>query len=135
LNFSFVFKTIILSLFVFILIYALSFSSVQQDIVSSNNFGVKNTTKEALNLGDLRVYDVVTFNDEILLNSTINNYVKNNNIQIDNVKFDIAVNDNIVTVRINTNKNLFSQVSSGTNLFSYKVERSSWWIRILKVIY
>jgi len=125
LNFSFVFKTIILSLFVFILIYALSFSSVQQDIVSSNNFGVKNTTKEALNLGDLRVYDVVTFNDEILLNSTINNYVKNNNIQIDNVKFDIAVNDNIVTVRINTNKNLFSQVSSGTNLFSYKVERSS----------
>ena len=124
-NFSFVFKTIILSLFVFILIYAVSFSSVQQDIVSSNNFGVKNTTKEALNLGDLRVYDVVTFNDEILLNSTINNYIKNNNIKVDNVKFDIAVNDNIVTVKINTNKNLFSQVSSGTNLFSYKVERSS----------
>lgn len=124
-NFSFVFKMIFLSFFVFVLIYAISFSSVQQDLVSSNNFGVKNTTKEALNIGDLRVYDEVTFNDDILLNSTINNYMKNNNIKVDNVKFDIAVNDNVVTVRINTSKNLFSQISSGTNLFSYKVERGS----------
>jgi len=124
-NFSFIIKMIFISFFIFILIYALNFSSTQKDLVSSNNFGVKNTTKEALNLGDLRVNGVVTYNDNILLDSTIRNYLNNNNLNVDDVKFDIAVNDNIVTVKISTSKNLLDEISNSYAIFSYKVERSS----------
>lgn len=124
-NFSFVIKMIFISFFIFILIYALNFSGTQKDLISSNNFGVKNTTKESLNIGDLRAYDVVTYDDDMLLKSTIQNYLKNNNLNIDDVKFDIAVNDNIVTIRISTSKNLLDNISSSTNTFSYKIERSS----------
>jgi len=134
-NFSFIIKMIFISFFIFILIYALNFSSTQKDLVSSNNFGVKNTTKEALNLGDLRVNGVVTYNDNILLDSTIRNYLNNNNLNVDDVKFDIAVNDNIVTVKISTSKNLLDEISNSYAIFSYKVERSSWWKRILKMIF
>lgn len=123
-NFGLIIKTIFVSFFIFILIYALNFSSTQQNMTSSNNYGIKNVTKEALNIGDLRVNDVVTFDDEILLNSTIGNYLKNNNLNIDDVKFDIAVNDNIVTVKIKTIKNILDNTSNGTYTFSYKVERS-----------
>ena len=115
-HFSFVFKMIF--------IYALNFSSTQKDYISSNNIGVKDTVKESLNIGDLRVNDVVTYNDDILLNSTIQNYLINNNLRVDDVKFDIAVNDNIVTIIFNTNKNLFEQISKSSESFSYKVERS-----------
>lgn len=124
-NFSFIIKMIYISFFIFILIYALNFSSTQKDFVSSNNFGVKNTTKEALNIGDLRVNGAVTYNDSILLNSTIQNYLSNNNLKVDDVKFDIAVNDNIVTVKISTSKNLLDEISNSYAIFSYKVERSS----------
>ena len=124
-NFSFIIKMIFISFFIFILIYALNFSSTQKDLVSSNNFGVKNTTKEALNLGDLSVNGVVTYNDNILLDSTIRNYLNNNNLNVDDVKFDIAVNDNIVTVKISTSKNLLDEISNSYAIFSYKVERSS----------
>jgi len=124
-NFSFIIKMIFISFFIFVLIYALNFSSTQKDLVSSNNFGVKNTTKEALNIGDLRVNGVVTYNDDILLNSTIRNYLNNNNLNVDDVKFDIAVNDNIVTVKISTSKNLLDEISNSYAIFSYKVERSS----------
>lgn len=124
-NFSFIIKMIFISFFIFILIYALNFSSTQKDLVSSNNFGVKNTTKEALNIGDLRVNGVVTYNDNILLDSTIRNYLNNNNLNVDDVKFDIAVNDNIVTVKISTSKNLLDEISNSYAIFSYKVERSS----------
>lgn len=124
-NYSFIIKMIFISFFIFILLYALNFSSTQKDLVSSNNFGVKNTTKEALNIGDLRVSGAITYNDTILLNSTIENYIQNNNINVDDVRLGIAVNDNIVTVRINTSKNLFDEISNSSATFSYKVERSS----------
>lgn len=123
-HFSFVFKMIFISFFIFILIYALNFSSTQKDYISSNNIGVKDTVKESLNIGDLRANDVVTYNDDILLNSTIQNYLINNNLRVDDVNFDIAVNDNIVTIIFNTNKNLFEQISKSSESFSYKVERS-----------
>ena len=124
-NYSFIIKMIFISFFIFILLYALNFSSTQKDLVSSNNFGVKNTTKEALNLGDLRVNGVVTYNDTILLKSTIENYIKNNNINVDDVRLGIAVNDNVVTVKISTSKNLLDEISNSSATFSYKVERSS----------
>lgn len=123
-DFSFVFKTIFISFFIFILIYVINFSSTQKDLVTSNNFGVKNATKEALNLGVLRTEDVVSYDNEILLESTIKNYLVNNNLSIDDVNFDIAVNDNIVTVKIGTSKNLFDNTSNSYGIFSYVIERS-----------
>ena len=90
-------------------------------MLSSNNFGVKNVTKESLNIGDLRVSGAVTFDDDILLDSTIHNYLENNNLNIDDVALDIAVNSNIVTVRISTSKNLLNNKSNGVHTFSYKV--------------
>ena len=122
-NFSFIIKTIFISLFMFMLIYAINFSSTQQDMTVSNNFGVKNAVKESLNIGYLRVHDEIKFNESELINATINNYIKNNNIKLDNVQFDIGINNNIVTVKIKTKKNLFLQDSGSTAIFSYIVER------------
>ncbi|MDD4375551.1 MAG: hypothetical protein PHR25_02100 [Clostridia bacterium] len=120
-NFSFIFKMIFLSLFIFLIIYSISLVSVQNDMLSSNNFGIKNVAKESLNIGDLRVNDVVTFDDDLLLETTINNYLKNNNISIDKVRFDIAVNNDIVTVKIYTYVNMFEVDSDSVEVFSYQV--------------
>lgn len=123
-DFSFVFKTIFISFFIFILIYVINFASTQKDLVTSNNFGVKNATKEALNLGVLRTEDVVSYDNEVLLESTIKNYLVNNNLSVDDVNFDIAINNNIVTVKIGTSKNLFDNTSNSYGIFSYVIERS-----------
>ncbi|MDD4547123.1 MAG: hypothetical protein PHI05_00015 [Bacilli bacterium] len=120
-NFSFIFKMIFVSLFIFLIIYSISFVSVKNDMLSSNNFGIKNATKESLNIGDLRANDVVTFDDDILLQSVINNYLKNNNLSIDKVGFDIAVNNDIVTVKIYSYKNMFEIDSNSVETFSYQV--------------
>ena len=123
-DFSIVFKTIFISFFIFILIYVINFASTQKDLVTSNNFGVKNATKEALNLGVLRTEDVVSYDNEVLLESTIKNYLVNNNLSVDDVNFDIAINNNIVTVKIGTSKNLFDNTSNSYGIFSYVIERS-----------
>ncbi len=120
-NFSFIFKMIFISLFIFLIIYSISFVSVQNDMLSSNNFGIKNVTKESLNIGDLRANDTVTFDDDILLESVINNYLKNNNLSIDKVGFDVAVNNDIVTVKIYSYKNMFEIDSNSVETFSYRV--------------
>lgn len=120
-NFSFIFKMIFISLFIFLIIYSISFVSVQNDMLSSNNFGIKNVTKESLNIGDLRANDTVTFDDDILLESVINNYLKNNNLSIDKVGFDVAVNNDIVTVKIYSYKNMFEIDSNSVETFSYQV--------------
>lgn len=120
-NFSFIFKMIFISLFIFLIIYSISFVSVQNDMLSSNNFGIKNVTKESLNFGDLRANDTVTFDDDILLESVINNYLKNNNLSIDKVGFDVAVNNDIITVKIYSYKNMFEIDSNSVDTFSYQV--------------
>lgn len=120
-NFSFVFKSIFISFFIFIIIYAISFVSVQNDMNDHNNVAVKNTVKESLNIGELRVNDNVTFDNALLLSSIIENYLKNNNITIDKIGFDIAVNNNIVTIKIYTYKNMFEVNSNSVETFSYQV--------------
>lgn len=124
-DFSFVIKSIFISFFVIILLFAISFASSQKLATSSNNFGVRNTTKESVNLGDLKAYDKITFNDQALILSTVENYLINNNIDIDNVEFDIAVNDDIVTITIRTIKGLFEKESIMDNTFSYQVVKRS----------
>lgn len=120
-NYSFVFKMIFISFFIFILIYAVSLVGVQNDLISSNNFVAKNTVKESINIGDLRVNNQVSFDQEHLINSLLVNYAKANNIKLNKVKFKIAINENIVTVKIYTYKNMFQIDSDSVEEFSYQV--------------
>ena len=59
----------------------------------------------------------------ILIKSVISNYAKNNNIDIDSITFEIAVDEskNIVTVKLSTRKNLLNADSNSDYIFSYKV--------------
>lgn len=120
-NFSFVFKTIFSAMFIFIIIYSLSLVSVQNDLNDHNNIMSKNITKESLNIGELRVNNSVSFDNDYLLKSTLENYAKNNNLNVDKVKFDIAVNNDIVTIKIYTYKNMFEIDSDSIEVFSYQV--------------
>ncbi len=120
-NYSFVFKMIFISFFIFILIYAVSLVGVQNDLISSNNFVVKNSVKESINIGDLRVNNQVSFDQEHLINSLLVNYAKANNINLNKVKFKIAINEDIVTVKIYTYKNMFQIDSDSIEEFSYQV--------------
>ncbi|HPE14365.1 MAG TPA: hypothetical protein PLT65_00805 [Bacilli bacterium] len=124
-DFSFIIKSIFISFFVLILLFAISFACSQKLVTSSNNFGVRNTTKESVNLGDLKAYDIITFSDQALILSTVENYLVNNNIDIDDVEFDIAVNDDIVTITIRTIKGLFEKESIMDNTFSYQIVKRS----------
>ncbi len=120
-NFSFVFKMIYISFFIFILIYAVSLVSIQNDIISSNNFVVKNTVKEGLNIGDLRVNNKVSFDQDKLISSLLINYAKSNNVELNKVKFEMAINDDIVTVKFYTYTNMFQIDSDSVEMFSYQV--------------
>jgi hypothetical protein len=122
-NFSFVIKSILLSFFIFILIYAISFASTQKINLNGNNFGVKNTVKESLNIGELRVSGEITYNEDKLEESTLNNYIKNNSTSSNNIGFDIAVNDNVVTVNITSNNFIFGSSNYINSIFSYEVAK------------
>lgn len=122
-NFSFVIKMTIVSFFIFLILYAINFTSIQKEYITSNNITVKSTTKESVNIGTLRVYGQVTFDVETLISSSIENYVINNNIDIDQVDFEYAINDNILTIKITSNKNLFSSLSENYEIFSYEIRK------------
>lgn len=122
-NFSFVIKAIIISFFVFLVIYAVSFASSQKNMLDSNNYGVKDAVKESIDIGYYRSTGEIRFNQEQLLLSTINNFLENNNLKVDEVSFDIALDEenNIVTVRIYTSKNIINSTSKIDYTFSYQV--------------
>lgn len=122
-NFSFVIKAIIISFFVFLIIYAVSFVSSQKTILDSNNYGVKDTVKESIDIGYYRATGEIQFDQEQLLISTISNFLDNNNLKVDEVSFDIALDEenDIVTVRIYTSKNIANSTSKVDYTFSYQV--------------
>ena len=122
-NFSFVIKSIILSFFIFIIIYAISYASTGKINLNGNNFGVKNAVKESLNIGELRASGKVTYDEDKLIESTISNYVENNPTSINNVEFDISVNSNIVTVNIDSNYIMFNGNNYINGIFSYEVTK------------
>ena len=89
--------------------------------LNNNNHGVKNTVKEALNIGELRATGNVTFDNEKLIESTIRNYSYNNPNQLNNIDFKIYLNNNIITVDIN-NKSTLSSIDNNLNsVFSYEI--------------
>ena len=121
-NFSFVIKSIFLAMFALVLVFALNLISSQKYMNNSNNFGVKNTVKESLNIGELRVSGVVTFDDDMLIESTLYNYINNNNITGD-VDFEIAINNNIVTIKIVKKSDFMDNVANVIDVFSYEVRK------------
>lgn len=124
-DFSFVLKSIIFSFFVFMIIFAISFVSSQKVLVDSNNYGIKDSVKEAINIGQYRANGDITFSSNKLILATINNYLENNKLKVDDVSFDIAIDEDndIVTVRIYTDKELFNASSQVDYTFSYQVVR------------
>lgn len=122
-NFSYVFKALIMSFFVFILIFTVSFVSSQNDVLTNSNYGIKDSVKESIDIANYRISGDIKFDEKQLINSVIKNYVKNNNIKSDEVSFKIYVNENtnIVTVQIYSKKNLMSAESNADYTFSYRV--------------
>lgn len=122
-NFSFIFKSLIISFFVMMIIFAISFVSTQNNMLANNNYGVKDSVKESINIAQYRVCGDIVFDEEQLIKSVISNYAKNNNIDIDNITFEIAVDEenNIVTVKLSTKKGLLNNDSNANYIFSYKV--------------
>lgn len=122
-NISFIIKSLILASTVFFILFAISFISSQKVMVDSNNYGVRDSIKESINIAKYRVTGEITFDQETLIKSTIKNYIKNNNINVDDITFEIALDEenDIVTVSIYTEKELFNSDSKANYTFSYQI--------------
>ena len=122
-NFSFIFKALIISFFSFAIIYAISIVSSQKLLVDSNNYGVKDSVKESINIAKYRETGDIVFDKETLIKKTLENYLKNNNMNLDNITFEIYVDEieNIVTVKLYTSKGVFNINSNADYTFSYQV--------------
>lgn len=122
-NISFIIKSLVLSLTVFFIMYAIFFVSSQNVMLDSNNYGVRDSVKESINIAKYRVNGDILFDKDALIKSTIKNYVENNNINVDDVTFEIALDEinNIVTVTIITEKEVFDANSESSYTFSYQV--------------
>ena len=122
-QFSFIIKSLIISFFAFILIFAISFISSQKVLVDSNNYGVKDSVKESINIAEYRKSGNIVFDENALIENTIKNYLLNNNINVDDITFEIAVDEtnNIVTIKIYTEKEMLNADSKANYTFSYQV--------------
>lgn len=122
-QFSFIIKSLIISFFAFILIFAISFISSQKVLVDSNNYGVRDSVKESINIAEYRKSGNIVFDENALIKSTIKNYLLNNNINVDDITFEIAVDEtnNIVTIKIYTEKEMLNADSKANYTFSYQV--------------
>lgn len=114
-------SVLLIGFFMFILVISLTVSSSQKQLIDSNNFGIRNSTKNAVEIGSLRVGEDLTINKDILISQILENYVINNNINCDEISFDVAVEDNIVTVRTITTKEIFGKKNETSSTFSYKL--------------
>lgn len=122
-QFSFIIKSLIISFFTFILIFAISFISSQKVLVDSNNYGVRDSIKESINIAEYRKSGNIVFDENALIENTIKNYLLNNNINVDDITFEIAVDEtnNIVTIMIYTEKEMLNADSKANYTFSYQV--------------
>lgn len=116
-------STVIIGFFLFILVITMVVSSSQKQLVDANNFGIRNSTKNSVELGTLRVGSDLSLDKDTLIQQVLENYVINNNINCDEITFDVAVDDtnNIVTVKTTTVKEIFGKRSETSSTFSYKL--------------
>lgn len=116
-------STILIGFFLFMLIIAMLVSSSQKQLVDANNFGIRNSTKNSVELGALRVGGDLSIDKDSLIEQVLENYVINNNINCDEITFDVALDEvnNIVTVRTTTRKEIFGKISETSSTFSYQL--------------
>lgn len=116
-------STVLIGFFLFILVITMLVSSSQKQLVDANNFGIRNSTKNSVEIGALRVSGEMAIDEETLIQQVLENYVINNNINCDEISFDVAIDEvnNIVTVRTTTKKEIFGKVSETSSTFSYKL--------------
>ena len=111
------------TIFIFLIVYAIGCASTLKVLINGNNFGVKNSVKESLNIGELRATGNVTYDTEALKESVIKNYKNNNPKNINDVDFKIYLNNNMITVDIN-NKSTLSNIDNDINgIFAYGIYR------------
>lgn len=120
-DFSFIFKSILLSFFIFLIVFAIGNASNSKMFLNNNNYGIKNTVKESLNIGELRATGNVTFDNEKLIESSLDNYISNNPTTLNEITFNISVNNNIVTIELGVKNLLFEPESKLNSIFSYEV--------------
>lgn len=116
-------STVLIGFFLFMLVIVMVVSSSQKQLVDANNFGIRNSTKNAVEIGSLRVNGDLSIDKETLINQVLENYVINNNINCDEIIFDVAIDEtnNIVTVKTTTIKEIFGKKSEASSTFSYKL--------------
>lgn len=116
-------STVLIGFFLFMLVISMLISSSQKQLVDANNFGIRNSTKNSVELGSLRVNGDLGIDKESLIEQILENYVINNNLNCDEITFDVAVDDanNIVTVKTTTKKEIFGKTSETSSTFSYKL--------------
>ena len=108
---------------IFVLIYSVSLVSTQKNLIVNNNYSIKDSIKESINIAKYRVDGEITFDQEQLIKSTILNYIENNNMKLDNVTFEIYLDEDndIVTISIYSEKDIFNKTSKADYTFSYQV--------------
>ena len=114
-------SVLLIGFFIFMLVISITVSSSQKQLVDSNNFGIRNSTKNSVELGSLRVNKDLSIDEEVLISQILENYVINNNFNCDEITFDVAVKDNIVTVKTTTVKEIFGKKNETSSTFSYKL--------------
>lgn len=114
-------SVLLIGFFIFMLIISITVSSSQKQLVDSNNFGIRNATKNSVELGSLRVSEDLSINEDVLISQILENYVVNNNFNCDEITFDVAVQNNIVTVKTTTTKEIFGKKNETSSTFSYKL--------------
>lgn len=114
-------SVLLIGFFIFMVVISVTVSNAQKQLVDSNNFGIRNSTKTSVELGSLRTGQDLTINEDILISQILENYVVNNNFNCDEITFDVAVENNIVTVRTTTVKEVFGKESKTSSTFSYKL--------------
>lgn len=124
-DFGFIFKSILLSFFIFLIVFAIGNASTSKMFLNNNNHGVKNAVKESLNIGELRATGNVTFDEERLIESTIRNYSYNNPNQLNKIDLNIYINSDIVTIDIISKNYLFNSENFNNSKFSYKVDNNA----------
>lgn len=114
-------SVLLIGFFLFMLVISITVSSSQKQLVDSNNFGIRNSTKNSVELGSLRVNKDLSIDEDVLISQILENYVINNNFNCDKITFDVAVKDNIVTVKTTTVKEIFGKENETSSTFSYKL--------------
>lgn len=120
-NFMYIFKVLIISLFIFLIVFTINFVGTSYTYVEANHSNIKNAIKQSINIGELRVNNTISFDEETLINEVLSNYVEENTELSDEITFNISQYENTITVEIIKIKDILNNESIVQGIFSYEV--------------